>query len=300
MRTSRFWLTIVALVALIGLILPTAEPARTNAAVASDATADPITTPANPSGPGVMGSAFRGSGQVITAAAQTGVCPPANPLQGIDVSQWQGTVNWSQVAQSGRAFAYARAAHAESGTINIDPTFQTNFNGIRQAGMKAGAYLYFDPAQDPTAQANTLVSQLRQASFGAGDLAPAIDVEVTDGLPGATVAANLQTTINAVQQQLGTTPVIYTAPLWWSSHVGATNFGTVPLWTANWGVSCPGVPNGWTSWRYWQYTDSANVPGVSTLVDADAWCQGAPQSGSPTPASNASYRVFLPLVFNQC
>jgi lysozyme len=221
---------------------------------------------------GVMGSALRQTAQLVPAASQSTVCASGTPLQGIDVSYYQGSyfggsINWTQVAQSGLSFAYARAA---DGTGFIDPDFQTNYAGIKQVGMKAGAYLFFEPSQDPTAQANVLVTQLQEAGFASGDLQPVFDVEVTDGQSSTTIAANLQTAINVVKQTLGATPVIYTGWSFWNTYVNSTTFGASPLWIANWNVTCPTLPVGWSTWAIWQYNDNSTVPGITVnVVDAD-------------------------------
>lgn len=281
----RFWPILGALVAAIAFAVPgtiTSSPVGDGTSVA--------TVAATPTVVGVMGVASRGLSQTQVLPQPT-VCPAANPLPGIDVSKFQGAVNWSQVAQSGRSFAYARAA---DGSKYVDPLFQSNFAGIKGAGMKAGAYLFFRPDQDPVAQANTLVSALRQAHFASGDLLPVFDEEVTDGQSGATIAANLHTAIAAVQQALNVTPVVYTAWGWWNFNVGASTFGGDPLWTANWNVACPGIPVGWTTWVVWQYNDTSLVPGVNGYVDGD-------ESNGPTLPVYFLGRehVFLPAVFDQ-
>jgi GH25 family lysozyme M1 (1,4-beta-N-acetylmuramidase) len=264
---------------------------------------------------GVMGSALRQTAQLTSTLTQTAVSPSSASLQGVDVSYYQGSaqnpptsINWCQVAQSGRAFAYARAA---DGYQFIDPDFQINYTGIKQIGMKAGAYLFFRPEQDPTAQANTLVTSLQQASFDASDLPPVFDVEVTDGQSASTIVVNLQTAITVVQQSLGVTPAIYTSWGFWNYSVGSTAFGTDPLWVANWFVASPTLPIGWSTWVIWQYNDNSTVPGITGSVDGDQ-SNGltlpvynlSSATGSLLPASRAagatvSVRAYLPRVSNQ-
>jgi lysozyme len=254
-----FWITLGALVAIIALSRPAA-----NQSGASASSSSPSPTPTVI---GVMGVASRDAARLAPAAAQAAVCPTPNAPQGIDVSYYQGSIDWSQVAQSGRTFAYARAA---DGTTFVDPKFLTNYAGIRATGMKAGAYIFFRPEQDPSQQAYILISELDQAYFKPGDLAPVFDVELTDGVDPSTLVANLQTSINIVQQSLGVTPIIYTSWGFWNYSVNSTAFSGNPLWVANWGVSCPTVPIGWSSWVVWQYDDNSIVPGITVnVVDAD-------------------------------
>jgi lysozyme len=210
----------------------------------------------------------------------------ASTEQGVDVSSWQGhSINWSTVAGSGITFTYIRAAE---GSTAADVDFQTNWNGAASVGITPGAYTYFHPAEDATAQANLLVQQLRGVKFNLGNLLPAVDVETTDNQPASAVIASLNTFINTIWSSIGALPVIYTSPAWWDSHIGSSAFTADPLWVANWQVDSPSLPaNGWggNGWHVWQYTNTGSVPGIPGSVDRD-------QTGSaPLPV----YDVFRPV-----
>src|ERR1019366_5880374 len=73
----------------------------------------------------------------------------------------------------------------------------------------------------------------------------------------------------AVQAGTGKLPMIYTATGYWGPDVGSTAFGSDPLWVANWGVTCPALPTGWSNWVVWQYSDTGSVNGISGAVDLD-------------------------------
>jgi len=193
----------------------------------------------------------------------------ADILQGVDVSEYQRSIDWPSVASAGISFAYIRAGE---GTSYVDPDYQRNWLGAKAAGITTGAYLFFHPSQDPIAQANLLVAELREVNFTHGDLQPAIDVETTDNLPPDAVVAGLQSAVISVQSSIGTLPVIYASPSWWDAHVGSSAFTSDPLWVANWGVGSPSLPAvGWggNQWRIWQYSDAGSVPGISGAVDLD-------------------------------
>jgi lysozyme len=212
------------------------------------------------------------------------VCAGGTTVEGVDVSEFQGSINWNSVHGSGRDFAVARVS---DGTGHPDATFAANWSGIKAAGMVRGVYQFFRASEDPTAQANLLVSAV--GSLGADDLPPVADVEVSDGVSGATLSANLATWVSVIKAKTGRTPIIYTAPGFWNSLPNTGQFGSDTLWVANWQVSCPDTPTPWTSWKFWQYDDgstTANVPGISGAVDKDRFNGSLAQLqafGGPVP-----------------
>jgi hypothetical protein len=138
---------------------------------------------------------------------------------------------------------------------------------MQAAGVVRGAYQFFEPGEDPTAQANLLLQAM--GPLQPGDLPPVLDMEVTGGQSAAAIVANVQTWMNVVEKATGVIPVIYTAPGFWNRSVGSTTFGANPLWVANWGVAAPTLPVGWSNWAIWQYSDTGFVPGILGQVDLD-------------------------------
>ena len=61
---------------------------------------------------------------------------------GIDVSRYQGSVNWSRVAAAGKQFAIVRLGSSNSNGLYVDPYFLQNVNGAHTAGLRVGAYYY--------------------------------------------------------------------------------------------------------------------------------------------------------------
>jgi len=191
-----------------------------------------------------------------TARAGTVVCGAATngAVQGVDVSHYQGSFDWASAKANGTVFGVASVG---DGTGFSDPAFASNWGNMQAAGIYRAAYQYFEPEDDPVAQANLMVQAVGQ--LGAGDLPCMLDVETTGGQSGGTIAANVQTWLNVVQQGTGRVPFIYTGPYFWDGSVGSTAFGSTPLWIADYGPSCPMVPNGWSSWTIWQYGDSGGT-----------------------------------------
>lgn len=191
------------------------------------------------------------------------VCPGPATVEGIDVSQYQGTINWPQVRASGRVFAITRVGDG----YFQDPTFAANWQGIRAAGMVRGAYQYFRPGKDPLMQADILIAKVGR--LGAGDLPATLDVEADDGVAPSTITANIHRWVDRVAAGTGKTPMIYTGPSFWDNKVGTRDFAGLPLWVANWGVNCPSLPAAWGGFRAWQYSATGRVPGISGDVDLD-------------------------------
>jgi GH25 family lysozyme M1 (1,4-beta-N-acetylmuramidase) len=110
------------------------------------------------------------------AAPQASVAsvPAGYPVRGIDVSSWQGNVDWNQVAAAGASFAYAKATE---GTSYVNPYFDGQYKGAKRAGLYAGAYVFARPdSPDSVAQADFFIDHAQVAIDGK-TLPPMLDVE---------------------------------------------------------------------------------------------------------------------------
>lgn len=185
-------------------------------------------------------------------------------LSGIDVSHFQGTVDWNAVKAAGIAFAFAKAS---DGNTYQDTQFKKNWQGMQAAGLPRGAYHFYESNDDPQTQANNFISVV--GSLEKSDLPPVIDIESTKGdFGGNSLATNLQICLDAIETALRCTPIIYTNCAFWNANLNA-GFSRYPLWIARYSSSPPTIPNGWTSWTFWQYSESGTVPGVTGAVDLD-------------------------------
>jgi lysozyme len=182
---------------------------------------------------------------------------------GIDVSHYQGSVDWKAVKAGGVSFAFAKATE---GTSSVDSMFETNWQGIKGAGVLRGAYHFFRASQDASAQANNFVQTVGQLT--AGDLPPVLDVETTDGATDSAIVQGVNTWLNAVGQKMGRAPMIYTTASFWNAHLTG-NYGGYPLWVAHYDVAQPNIPSAWSDWAFWQHSQSGAVEGVSGSVDLD-------------------------------
>jgi GH25 family lysozyme M1 (1,4-beta-N-acetylmuramidase) len=197
------------------------------------------------------------AGPALAAREPTTSCPATPYLNGLDVSSYAGTITWSEVACED--FVYARAT---DGTY-IDTDFSENEAGARGAGIPFGAYDYFEPDENPVAQANEFLSVYTPKP---GDLPPALDVEVTDSQTASTILSGIGSWVSTVEAATGVVPVIYTYPDFWSGTLGdSTGFTADPLWDSYIGAAPPVVPDsdwGGNGWAMWQYSLNGTVTGV--------------------------------------
>jgi lysozyme len=188
------------------------------------------------------------------------VCPGGPTVPGIDVSEWQGSIDWGAVAGSGLTFAISRI---NDGTHH-DPYWDANWAGMKAAGLIRGAYQFYEPNDDPAWQANVAVGAVGQ--LGPGDLPVMLDVEWTSGTP---TVDQLSTWLQIVEAGTGKKPMIYTALGYWNQYFNG-EFGDYTLVVANYQVTCPNLPDSWGNWTFWQWGGDT-VPGIGGNVDHDVF-----------------------------
>lgn len=186
----------------------------------------------------------------------------ATNAQGIDVSHFQGTVSWTQVKQAGILFAFAKAT---DGVTYVDPQFATNWAAIKEAGLLRGAYHFFEPADDAVQQAEFFLSTVQ---IETGDLPPVLDVEKI-GSSSEALWQGVQTWLEQVEAGTGVQPILYMSPGFANEYGAPSSLAAYPLWIAEYGVDQPALPDGWTSWLIWQYSETGSVTGVVGNVDRD-------------------------------
>lgn len=223
----------------------------------------------------LVGGCWTGSADYDQLEQEAVVCPVGPQVPGIDVSYYQGTIDWNAVANDGIVFAIIRVSDGNPDTVGFyDPEFVNNWDGAQAAGIIRSVYQYFRPNQDAVAQADFLISEIGGA-MTPGDLPPVIDVEAYGYSPAQWVPA-ITDWVNRIETVLGVTPIIYTGKYFWQDDVQSTAFSSYPLWHAaypgNWTpTSCPDIANQWSEWIIWQYTSSGSVAGISGNVDRNTF-----------------------------
>jgi GH25 family lysozyme M1 (1,4-beta-N-acetylmuramidase) len=220
--------------------------------------AAPASAGASDPGLGQMGWSGRGT--------QGAGMPPAGSAatrtSGIDVSHWQGTLNWASQYSAGVRFAWIKATE---GTTYRDPNFSANYTGAYNAGVIRGGYHFARPdVSTGTTQANYFADHGGGWSADGRTLPGTLDIEYNPygatcyGKSAASMVTWIRDFANTYRARTGRDAVIYTTADWWRTCTGnSAAFGaTNPLWIARY-ASAPGtLPAGWSYYTVWQYTDT--------------------------------------------
>ncbi|APU17841.1 MULTISPECIES: lysozyme [Actinoalloteichus] len=191
----------------------------------------------------------------------------ASQTHGMDVSGWQGSVNWDNAWANGAKFAYVKATE---GTGFRNPDFAQQYNGSYNVGMIRGAYHFALPDRSTgAAQAKYFVANGGGWSKDGRTLPPTLDIEYNPygatcyGLSQSQMVAWIRDFSNEVHRLTTRYPTIYTSTSWWQTCTGNNGgFGaTNPLWIARYASSVGTLPNGWGFHTIWQYADSGIFPG---------------------------------------
>jgi lysozyme len=219
---------------------------------------------------GVVGDRTREAAQRI-AAGGTG---PGELIEAIDVSSYQGRIDWPRVAAAGKRAAWLRLL-TETGSI--DARFAENWCGAMAAGLRIGAYLFLAVERPAEGQALAFL----QALPAGGTLPPVVDVE--RGSHGGTprpasvlaCARIIEEGLRARGGERFARPIVYCSPSYAASYLqGAPAIGDSGLWCAHYGVAAPDVPPPWPCCAAWQ-SGTARVDGVAGPVDIDLIRLGA-------------------------
>ena len=201
-----------------------------------------------------------------TASIATVIVParpnpqPDEPILGLDVSYFQGKVNWSQIEKDGIHFTYAKATQGQGYT---DPMFQTNLKGMRASKLYAGAYHFYMSGDDPVKQAENFLKSLPELKIG--DMVPMLDLEQggwTKGTDIATFQANVKIWLKIIEEKLGMKPIIYTNNPFAKTYLQGDGFSQYDLWLAEYGVHKPRVPKPWNKWTIWQRSAKGTYQGL--------------------------------------
>ncbi|MBO0841027.1 MAG: lysozyme [Sciscionella sp.] len=201
--------------------------------------------------------------------------PMVTQTLGLDVSGYQGNVNWSSVKSHGAKFAYTKATE---GTGYTNPYFTQQYNGSYKQGIIRGAYHFALPNKSSGAtQASYFVHHGGGWSKDGRTLPGAIDLEWNPygsacyGLSKSSMGGWIRSFSNEYHALTKRYPVIYTATSWWDQCVssGYDFHNTNPLWIARYSSSVGSLPYHWGVRTIWQYADHGTFPGDQNRFNGD-------------------------------
>jgi len=191
----------------------------------------------------------------------------ANP-RGIDVSDYQGSINWTKVKNDGIDFVFIKATE---GVSILDSRLSAYRKDARAAGLICGYYHFFHPRSSMQGQIDNFCSAIEQ--LYPGDLPPVLDLEVPEQWQSFNVAERIQLVklwVEGVRAKLGVDPIIYCSAYFPDDILGNDPYlAKYPLWVAHYRQGGPRVPQPWGIWTFWQSSDAGRVSGIAGDVDLD-------------------------------
>lgn len=195
------------------------------------------------------------------------------PAKALDVSAFQGRVRWDRVHEAGYLHA---AIKATEGHTFVDPRVADNAHHAREAGIRVSLYHYAHPSESPKREAKHFLEiALGEKLVKHGDPAPALDLEVAEGLDPHALWRWQHTWGEIVADALDTTPILYSYLYFLENDLWLP-----PKHRPIWGAAYGHVPTATLErWHAWQYSSSGNVSGISGRVDLDSIRKPLPTIG---------------------
>ncbi|MBO0728895.1 MAG: lysozyme [Acidimicrobiaceae bacterium] len=230
----------------------------------------------NPHAPFPLGGAWAGWSLArqdgIRATTPTAASAATRP-HGLDVSSYQGNVNWTAVKNAGAKFVYIKATE---GTYYTNPFFTQQYNGSYRHHIIRGAYHFANPSNSGGArQADYFVNHGGGWSADGRTLPGALDIEYNPygsecyGKSQSGMAGWIAAFVNEYHKRTKAWPVIYSTRDWWTTCTGNSGAFTSrdPLWIASYNSTAGALPGGWPFYTFWQYADSGKFPGDQDLFN---------------------------------
>ena len=192
-------------------------------------------------------------------------------VHGIDVSKYQGLIDWDQVRRSGVKFAWIKATE---GGDSADSQFQRNWALSKAAGVPRGAY-HFVYWCRPWQEEMSWFEQ--NVPVEADALPPVLDTEATPEsktckrkLIREQVLVEMRAMLERMERHFGKRPIIYSTVDFYAGILAGGGLGDYPIWVRSTKYS-PAVRYGDRKWHFWQYQSDGRIPGISGKVDRNAF-----------------------------
>jgi lysozyme len=217
---------------------------------------------------------------------------------GVDASRYDGEIDWKKVYAAGYRFAVIRAT---VGDYYTDPRFYTNWDGAKNAGMLVSAYHVLVATNYADKQISRLFSVLDSRK---SDFPYVLDIERKDVVSKTVNAACVQDCCSEMAKYDKRPPIFYTAQYFWKDYVASSpDWAKHDLWVASYS-SKPYLPTDWTSWKFWQYSETGKVNGMGSAADVNnfngsyedfvKYCGTTPTPSTPSSsATNLNAKVTV-------
>ncbi|MCC8136619.1 MAG: cell wall-binding protein, partial [Clostridiales bacterium] len=204
---------------------------------------------------------------VLLAAAfiaLPGQAQAATKIQGIDVTVYQGTVDWEAVADDGIQFVVLGTGWYRNGSQTYDSKFTTNIEGAISAGIPVGVYRY---------TYSTTVAEMREEAYQVLDLIDGYKISYPVALDMEASCYNSMTKAQRTElanafleviEEAGYYPMLYANNYWFTSLLDRTALSDYDFWVARYG-NAPSI----SPVSMWQYSSTGKVDGIRTAVDLD-------------------------------
>jgi len=194
----------------------------------------------------------------------------AMPVQGIDISKYQGDIDWARVRNDGIRFAYLKVSE---GGDHVDDRFYDNWSKSAGAGIPRGAYHFMYWCRTASEQAVWFTQAVPQ---DATQLPPVLDVEWNNAsatcpkhIPRDDAIAKIKKMLEIMEYHTGKRPIIYT-DINFHRDVLEGQFPGYEFWLRSVAAE-PDERYSDRSWKFWQYTATGRVPGIKGSVDRNAF-----------------------------
>ncbi len=195
--------------------------------------------------------------------------PAPLPVHGVDVSRWQGEIDWPKLRRQGANFAFIKAT---DGGDHLDPMFHKNWKAAADAGIKRGAYHFFYWCRAASEQADWFIRNVPKVP---GALPPVLDVEwnaysnCRKRPPRETVLEKMRVFMTMLENHYGQRPIIYTAPDFYADNLKGA-FQDHPFWLRSVARHPEKIYPG-RDWLFWQYSGTGLSHGVKGEIDLNVF-----------------------------
>ncbi len=181
--------------------------------------------------------------------------------RGIDVSHYQGNINWRNVGFDDHvSYVYVKATESSS---LVDNMYQQNLRGARVAGIPVGTYHFFSPTSSATTQLLNLTRTM--PDLRNQDLVPMVDVETRGKVSINDFRIRLRQFLRGVEDKYGVRPIIYTGANFYNKYLSGY-FDDYLFMIAKYDNEIP-VLSGNPKFAIWQYSSTGQVAGIKGYVD---------------------------------